>query len=452
MADQVCQWFSIIEQLDSVEIRELYFLCRDLIPRHSKDSEEEGTVLFIRLQEMCLISEEDPGLVKELLSCIERGDLLREHFSVDKKTHQSPDRTEAPRISPYRRLLFDFGNLVPDSELEQVKAVVTGALPVAVLERVTSVWDIITALEQRAILTEHDLSYLREISRNFDGDFLDKVLQYEEQYSDLKPDICCSQGNTTSAADHPEPTDQFYRMISQTRGTCLIISNFSFRNARIPLKDRSGTDKDKESLHKVFSRLGFRVSIEEDLQGDRILSTVRSYSQRNHEESDGFVCCLLTHGDKGTVYGTDGHSVPIRDLTSCFCSSSCPSLEGKPKLFFIQACQGSQHQTPVPLETDACNVSPARNVALQDLIPNEPDFLLGMATTLHHVSYRHPRSGSWYIQALCAQLEESYPRGEDIISILTKVNRDLSQQYVLKFNGSQMPEPWTTLRRKLIFS
>lgn len=66
------------------------------------------------------------------------------------------------------------------------------------------------------------------------------------------------------------------------------------------------------------------------------------------------VVCILSHGDDhGLVYGVDSKSsgitgvpaapsVKLRDLISRFNPKQCPDLNGKPKLFFIQACRGDR--------------------------------------------------------------------------------------------------------------
>lgn len=161
----------------------------------------------------------------------------------------------------------------------------------------------------------------------------------------------------------------------------------------------------------MFSKLRFRVEVKNDLDGNEILETVRSYSMKNYEKNDCFICCIMSHGNKGFVYGTDGQRVAITHLTHCFCRRSCRSLDGKPKLFFIQACQGRETQKCVPVEeSDACNASNDTNVTKDDLIPGEPDFLLGMATVLHCLAFRDPNEGSWYIQSLCKSLDANYQR------------------------------------------
>lgn len=42
----------------------------------------------------------------------------------------------------------------------------------------------------------------------------------------------------------------------------------------------------------------------------------------------------------GAVYGVDGLHVPVQLITNYLNGQNCPSLQSKPKLFFIQACGG----------------------------------------------------------------------------------------------------------------
>lgn len=46
------------------------------------------------------------------------------------------------------------------------------------------------------------------------------------------------------------------------------------------------------------------------------------------------------HGAEGQLYGTDCMPVGISDLLAQVRPSRCKTLENKPKVFFIQACQG----------------------------------------------------------------------------------------------------------------
>lgn len=128
---------------------------------------------------------------------------------------------------------------------------------------------------------------------------------------------------------------------------------------------------------------------------------------------------MLSHGQKGSFYGADAEEVEIDYVTQLFLSRQTPTLAGKPKLFFIQACQGEDLQTGcVP-----CSVGPAQNVDSSEnrleedagavrgeTVPDSADFLIGMATVRNYKSFRNIKSGSIYIQELCQQLTKSAER------------------------------------------
>ena len=56
---------------------------------------------------------------------------------------------------------------------------------------------------------------------------------------------------------------------------------------------------------------------------------------QNHSDADCFALAILSHGNEDGVYGTDG-VIPLHMLTDLLKEEKCPSLAGKPKLFFIQ--------------------------------------------------------------------------------------------------------------------
>ncbi|KAK6302883.1 hypothetical protein J4Q44_G00272380 [Coregonus suidteri] len=146
---------------------------------------------------------------------------------------------------------------------------------------------------------------------------------------------------------------------------------------------------------------------------------------------------------------------PSPPMTSSppFKGTNCSTLIGKPKAFFIQACRGKDTQARVELEADA-------NPSHQIYIPADADFLVAMATVEDYKSFRDPNQGFWFIQTLCEQLKQGCPRGDDILTILTHVNRDVRQkdgQYWDKNakdykQAEQFPEPNYTLTKRLVFT
>lgn len=182
-----------------------------------------------------------------------------------------------------------------------------------------------------------------------------------------------------------------------------------------------------ESLAGVFSWLGFRVLMCKDQtkdQMDRALKCFASQSdvsqlqefkvkewsgnrftdlQEAPKHGDAFICCILSHGDKGVVFGIDNQPLSIKQITRTFKATEQSTLKGKPKVFLIQACQGHLIQRGVllkDLEADDTHST---------VIPEEADFLVAIATVEDHRAFRHRTDGSWFVQSLCQQLEKRCP-------------------------------------------
>jgi hypothetical protein len=97
-------------------------------------------------------------------------------------------------------------------------------------------------------------------------------------------------------------------------------------------------------LEKIFRDLGFVVECHDDLEAQQMETTLGGVASRDHSPYDCLVCCVMSHGDHGVVYGVDDKSVSVDTLRSFFKPATYPGLTGKPKLFFIQACQGHDQQ------------------------------------------------------------------------------------------------------------
>nr|KAG5693984.1 hypothetical protein BaRGS_002282 [Batillaria attramentaria] len=196
----------------------------------------------------------------------------------------------------------------------------------------------------------------------------------------------------------------YYKMDAVPRGICVIINNHSFyresKASAESLDEREGTHVDRDKLKATFERLKFVVQCYEDQTDTDILQVIQRLAVHDHSNYDCFVCCVLSHGDLGVVYGSNGVPVKIKDLTKNLRPQFCPTLTGKPKLFFLQACQGKGRQEGhVELQADAKERDRLR------LIPNEADFLVSYATVPGYVSWRNTREGSWFIGKLTELLD-----------------------------------------------
>ncbi|CAE1150942.1 CASP8 [Acanthosepion pharaonis] len=240
----------------------------------------------------------------------------------------------------------------------------------------------------------------------------------------------------------PETKLTNYVMTSKPRGICLIINNVTFKNSEY--KERKGSDVDKDTLKKVFERFYFKVIVVENLEKAEMEKNFKEIASKDHKEYNCFVCCILSHGKEGGIFGVDGELLTFKMLTLPFKPNNCPSLNGKPKLFFIQACQGQIYQSGTEdYETDG---------AKAPLIPNEADFLMAYATVHGYVSFRSMSKGSWFIQKLCEVFLNNAKR-LDLSDMLLMVNNSVSHcDGNLKNNTvKQVPAPLSTLRKKVFF-
>ena len=72
---------------------------------------------------------------------------------------------------------------------------------------------------------------------------------------------------------------------------------------------------------------------------ERILEEL---AQSDHSDADCVFVAVLSHGELGILYACDQPFKPDR-LWSHFNAEKCPSLAGKPKLFFVQVRNSSNY-------------------------------------------------------------------------------------------------------------
>ena len=128
-----------------------------------------------------------------------------------------------------------------------------------------------------------------------------------------------------------------YPMTNRPRGQAFIINNKTFLpGSGMQKYPRNGTDVDAEALEKLFRSLEFETLQYRNKSSKEIINIFDYYAAMDHSNYDCIICAVLTHGEEGLIYSTDG-KIMIKDLTTKF---RCKNLRGIPKLFFFQACQG----------------------------------------------------------------------------------------------------------------
>ncbi|XP_070766272.1 caspase-9 [Enoplosus armatus] len=269
---------------------------------------------------------------------------------------------------------------------------------------------------------------------------------------------------------------QSYKMDASPCGHCLIINNVEFE-PQSELNNRKGSNIDCDKLERRFSALNFIVEVKTNLKQRQIKHALSALSKRDHSQYDCCVVIMLSHGTEvshnrfpGAVYGVDGQHVPVQHVTNYLNGQHCPSLQGKPKLFFIQACGGGERDTgfevspdevepsiggendqtdAIPMSSSSDSLSMSDEPDARATLPTPSDILVSYSTFPGYVSWRDTQSGSWYVETLDSILEENAAT-DDLVTMLMMVNHEVSQNSA-KGLYKQMPGSFNFLRKLLYF-
>ncbi|XP_010017555.1 PREDICTED: caspase-8 [Nestor notabilis] len=440
--------FDISEALVTDELAALKFLSLEHIPMRKLEAIQEPKAFFRELQEKGMIEAGNLAFLKELLYRINRIDLLESQLNSSQQEMewelQIPGRA---KVSDYRQLLYGIAEDLTPEDVKCVKFLLQKRIPNSKLQDNASMLKVLLEMERKGLIKEDDMAMLKDILKGFRADIKKKIVTYEERKKEKLhyPMSVSVHPARKSTEETPHLPVESYKMKNNPHGYCVILNNYKFKNEH---EVRKGTIEDGKAVKRVFEWLQFETVEHMDLEAKQIYEKVKTYSEKDHSNMDCFACFIFSHGEKDKIKGIDDQFVNIKDLVSCFSGSNCPSLAGKPKLFFIQACQGSVDHPAVTIKEDLSG-HPEMDVTPMISIPDEADILVGMATVEHYKCYRCTDTGSVYIQCLCEKMKLLCPLGKDLLTILTEVSKEVGRK---DLNGwKQMPKITSTLRKQLIF-
>lgn len=215
-----------------------------------------------------------------------------------------------------------------------------------------------------------------------------------------------------------------YNMDHPFRGKALIF-NHEFFDLDF-LEARGGTNVDRDSLTRCLKGLNFEVQDYNNFTTREIMKTLEDVANEDHTNCDCICITVMSHGSMSFIFSKDT-LYQYDSLWRNFTPDKCPTLAGKPKIFFIQACKGRSCDDGYTLpgtcrtETDACGGSSYK-------IPMYADFIVAHSTIPGFVSWRDKEEGSWFIQALCQELEK-FGKQYDLLKLLTFVNQRVAISY-----------------------
>ncbi|CAL1274437.1 unnamed protein product [Larinioides sclopetarius] len=245
-------------------------------------------------------------------------------------------------------------------------------------------------------------------------------------------------------------------MKSAPCGIAVIMNHVSFEGN---FPDRPESNSDANALEKLWQSFGFKTEIFTDLTFEEVNHVFAKMSRENHSNYDAFVVCYLSHGAEGIVVAKDGKEIKLLDLVDKI-ANECVTLVGKPKLFFVQACQGRGIQTGFGGPTLIPQV-PRQQLTPMTRVPTlnnsisvalRTDVLLFNSSIEGFASFREG-NGTWFINALVSNMER-YGEELTLANVLTKVVKDVTEKEgVLKNTNisrcKQTPVEYNTLKHEL---
>uniref|UniRef100_A0A672MDI6 CASP8 and FADD-like apoptosis regulator n=1 Tax=Sinocyclocheilus grahami TaxID=75366 RepID=A0A672MDI6_SINGR len=463
---------NVTASLKKEECKTLRYLCTDLFNNICVEDLRGALLAFAKqTQTQSGQSQAGDALLMELMFRMKRFDILNKFFGTNRQQVEGIVK-KGGVLSDYRVLMADVSENLEDEELQSLIFLLSSTLAKERLARATSFLDVVVELEKLDEVSCDKLDLLEQCLRNIHRmDLVERIEAYKNRGQSfmrliyelffwflfeflspvqlVKQSQCCSQelhilklSVPETGTQHQEAFMEEYEMNLEQRGLCMIIDCVGF---------------DGDLLNQTFERLGFRVILHsllglketqkvlEDLTRNRILHGVNR-----------FVCCIISRGTDTYLLATDSSRLGIRleDLRQLFSPTNCPSLCGKPKLFFTLIYRTSEAPNTCSmddeyLETDAptCHCS-RRQCADARTIPVSADVLWSVcraeAKLLEGSGHQ-----SVYMHALSSTLLRGRERKMLLLDVMAEVNRNVVSHNQQNPGNEYHFQLSHTLRKKL---
>uniref|UniRef100_A0A3B4H0D9 Caspase family p20 domain-containing protein n=1 Tax=Pundamilia nyererei TaxID=303518 RepID=A0A3B4H0D9_9CICH len=171
--------------------------------------------------------------------------------------------------------------------------------------------------------------------------------------------------------------------------------------------NRHGAEYDAQAVLNLLYNLGYAVVYYQDLTAQEIDEALIRFSKhRKLFNTDSVFVVLMSHGDLGTIRGSDLKNFEIDKIYERLNTKNCPALMNKPKVIIIQACRG-ENEGVVTVDASRQSMGtentgpPPKNIAKVGKVHIEKDFIGFHSSTPHTYSYRNPEYGSNFFHYIC---------------------------------------------------
>ena len=243
-----------------------------------------------------------------------------------------------------------------------------------------------------------------------------------------------------------DPVEEQSFIYKMSTGYVVLINNSRFPKRADNEVWRHGSEIDAEKLRQFFEyELQFRFEEYKNQTAQQISKIAEQLAERDFKE-DCFFFIVLSHGDSLGILGVDEESVAVDAITGCFRADICRSLRGKPKIFIIQACRGTEDDRGF-VRSDASRMDRPGEVPR---LPLESDFLIAYPCPPGYTAFRTEEQGTWFINALINVFNE-FSDKEHLMDMFLRVNYMIAAKYFSSGDLKQMPCQDCRLTKKCFF-
>jgi len=207
---------------------------------------------------------------------------------------------------------------------------------------------------------------------------------------------------------------QSIRRRQAANGLAIIIANES--SCIREHKRLEGAIKDLYAMKETFETLRFATLPIFNASKEQILSAVQAAANyKAYPPSYKRLAFVFSgHGDENYIYTHDGWIKPLDQVVELLQPTEAPHLGNIPKLFFIDACRGS--------ETDKGLIVPRGGTVR---MPSFGNYILAHSTMPRMVSYEATDEGGLWMQTVSRQLRT---KRKSVLDVLTEVNEELLEE------------------------
>ncbi|XP_077511072.1 caspase-2-like [Amblyomma americanum] len=199
--------------------------------------------------------------------------------------------------------------------------------------------------------------------------------------------------------------DDIYSMVHSPRGICLIINNCEFGGFA---ERREGSEHDVRRMEALFTEFHFHCIVRSNLRA-RDMKALLSWTAQPEQQrgADCLVVILMSHGKRDLIDCSDGEQLHlVDDIYALFNNDNCPALQGKPKLFFIQACRGGKDDSgtkAIVFDTPDAGRIPEgapESMPSHERMATWSDMYIAYATIPGYKALKNRVIGSWFLLAV----------------------------------------------------